>query len=391
MNNTNINLRCRLHFVIRLAVWVYLPLVIGNIACSKIDDPYRDFWKDGEKVYPASPDSVKVHPGKNRIELTWLTQGDPSVNKAKIFWNNGKDSLEVPVEREPGSNKADTIKVMFSEMQEGSYSFSICTYDNLGNKSIPVNAVGRVYGDEYVNSLLIRLIQSATYIDDSLRIAWGNPADASSIGSELVYTDLSGSSRHLYVAPDADSTKIGDYDFSAGNTFTYRTLYLPHPLALDTFYTGFNVVRVKGPRVELSRTGWTVTASSFDSRSGSSYRPPQNTIDGNPSSIWVNQISPPTSYPHWLLVDMGVVTERVEGITILVQNKNETPKTVEISVSEDNVNWTFAGRYSVARITTLQYLDFQESQNVRYFKLTAVEPHGNTSNIIVAEVGAFVR
>jgi hypothetical protein len=387
----NTSLIHRIGFMFRLVIGICVPVAVAITACSKMDDSYRDFWKDGEKIYPASPDLVKVYPGKDRIGLTWLIQGDPSVNQAKIFWNNRKDSLEIPIQREEESNKADTIKVMFSNMPEGSYSFLIYTYDDQGNRSIPVNTVGRVYGDTYISSLLVRLIQSATFINDSLKIVWGNPADATSIGCELVYTDFSGSTRHLYVKPDAVNTDVDDYDFNAGKTFSYRTMYLPDPLAIDTFYTEYSTIRVKGPRVELSKTGWTVTASSFDSRSGSSYRPPENTIDNNASTIWVNQISPPMSYPHWLMVDMGSVKEDIEGLTILVQNRNETPKTIEISFSEDNMEWTTLGRFTVQNIATLQYIDFPEAHNLRYFKVTAIEPYGNTSNVVIAEIGAFTR
>ncbi len=387
----NNSLKHRIRSLFRIVFGICLPVVAAITACSKMDEPYRDLWKDGEKIYPASPDSVKVHPGKDRIELTWLMQGDPSVTKAKVFWNNGKDSLEVPVQREEESNKPDPLKVMFSNMAEGSYSFLIYTYDDKGNRSIPVSAVGRAYGDTYINSLLIRLVESATFVNDSLKIVWGNPADATSIGTELVYTDFSGATRHVVVDPAVSKTGIDDYNFSAGKTFAYRSMFLPDRLAIDTFYTEYSTVRVKGPRVDVPKTGWTVTASSFDSRSGSSYRPPQNTIDNNPSTIWVNQISPQVYFPHWLMVDMGSVKEDIGGLSILVQNRNETPKSVEIAFSEDNVEWTTIGRFTVQNITTLQYLDFPETHNLRYFKVTAIEPYGNTYNAVIAEIGAFTR
>ena len=246
-------------------------LIISMAGCSKMDSTYQDFWKNGEKVYPASPDSLKVYPGKNRIKLTWLILGDPTVSKAKIFWNNGTDSLEVPVSRT--GSKVDTVKVLLENMQEGLYTFNIYAYDEKGHSSVEASAVGKVYGDAYANSLLIRIINSAFFLDDSLKVVWGDPADQTSLGSEIVYTDTSGTSRHLIVPATADTTVLLDYDFNAEPTFRYRTLFLPDSMAIDTFYTAFKTIKVKGPRVELSKSGWTATASSYDTRYGTARAP----------------------------------------------------------------------------------------------------------------------
>lgn len=368
--------------------------VLGIASCSKMDATYKDFWKDGEHTYPAIPDSLKVYPGKNRIEITWLILGDPTVSKAKIFWNNRADSTEIPIERSSSSN-VDTVRAMLDNMPEGTYTFDIYTYDDEGNQSISKTVTGKVYGDGYISSLLTRLISKPVFLNDSLTIVWGDPADETSIGVEIVYTDVSGAERHLEVPADADTTVVTDYDFNADKSFAYRTVYLPDSMSIDTFYTAYSTVKVKdigSPPIDFPKTGWTITASSFDSRSGASYRPPQNTIDENPSTIWVNQISPQTDYPHWLMVDMGSVQDGIEGLSLLVQNRNETPKTIEILISDDDIAWTSMGTFSVQNTKDWQYLDFfPEAQHLRYFRVNAIEPSGNTPNIVIAEVGVFKR
>lgn len=358
-------------------------------SCSKMDHTYEHFWNDGERVYPAPADSVRVYPGRNRLELSWSIFGDANVSKAKIYWNYRNDSLEVPIN---STGKKDTIKAMLSNMEEKSYAFTIYTFNDKGDKSIPVSAVGRVYGDSYINSLFIRLLKNAFYKEDALVINWGEPADATSIGSELVYQNTDGVMQTIRIAPDEDSTIIKNFDFHPNSTFAYRTVYLPDTMAIDTFYTAFDTINVKGPRIDILKTGWTATASSFDSRSGSSYRPPVNTIDNNPSTIWVNQISPQTYYPHTLIIDMGQIVEGVDGISLLVMKRNETPSSIEVLVSADGNDWSTMGTYSVLNIAnTLQYFDFAEKQYIRYFKIIAISPSGNTNNIVIAEVGAYTR
>ena len=359
------------------------------VACTQMDHTFDQYWADGEKVYPAPADNVMIYPGKNRIAFSWIINGDPNVKKARIFWNYSNDSLEVPIN---STGKGDTVKLMLNDMPEGSYAFTIFTYDQKGNKSIPVNKVGKVYGDTYISSLLTRVIRSAFYIDDALVIAWGDPVDATSIGSEIRYTNTSGEPKSIIAGPLVDTTIVEDFKFLLDVSFDFKTIYIPDSLSIDTFYTAPQAVRVKGPATEFATTGWTATASSFDSRSGASYRPPSNTIDGNFTTIWVNQITPATNYPHTLTIDMGKTVERIEGIWIRVARRNETPKTVELLVSDNGTDWTSMGMYPLQNEGGFnQYIDFPEAQTARYFRIVAVAPTGNTVNVAIYEVGAYTR
>ncbi len=223
-------------------------------SCTEMDHTYRDFWENGELVYPARPDSVTVLPGRNRIGLEWEISADPNVVSAKMYWNNKSDSLELSIE--PG-----LTRIMLEDMKEGVYSFTLYIYDNKGNQSIPNHVTGRVYGDNYQQSLLVRLIKEAYYDEEEnlMYVLWGDPADATSFASELAYKNTNGDIHVVQVDPDADTLVFDDYDVMSG-IFNYRTAYLPAPTALDTFYTPFHEAKVKGPIRELDRTGWTVTA-----------------------------------------------------------------------------------------------------------------------------------
>jgi hypothetical protein len=356
-----------------------------------MDHTYREFWEDGELVYPAPADSVKVFSGRNRIGFEWQILADPSVVSAKMFWSNRNDSMVFPIETNGQNN---ITSVMLNNMKEGTYAFTIYTYDVKGNISIPREVTGKAYGKTYENSLLIRIVKDAYYENGSLTVVWGDPADATSYGSELIYSTI-GNERHTIQVPaNADTVVVNDYDTESG-TFEYRTAFVPVPTALDTFYTLFREVKVKGPIRELPRTGWTVTASSWDTRypaNNANPRTPEMVIDGLTATRWVNGISPvQTDYPHWIAVDMGNAAE-VYGVVMFGGNVNETPSLIEIWVSEDGTAWTSKGTYSVKKGTEYQYFEFSVPQEARHVKVECKAPsQSGNKNVSIYELGVYTR
>lgn len=202
-------------------------------ACSKMEDSYNDFTKGGEIVYTGRADSLRVSPGKNRIGLSWLLLSDPSIVQCKVFWNDGADSMTIPVQRTGG---VDTVRVVLNNMDEKTYTFDIYTYDAIGHSSVKVDTIGMVYGDNYASSLFNRPLKTVTFSADSARLEWSG-ASIQCIGSQISYTDTSGDQRTVWAASTDKQTKLPA--FIKGNTFEYRTLYLPVKTAIDTFHTAF--------------------------------------------------------------------------------------------------------------------------------------------------------
>lgn len=361
-------------------------LFLSLLSCGDMDETYRHFWNHGEKVYPAPADSLKLFSGKNRVAMSWIIKGDPNVKKAKIYWNNNTDSLVVPLQ---STGKIDSLYLLINDLAEGTYSFDVFTFNGNGDKSVPRSVVGTVFGDSYGNSLLPRFMQSAFHDNNILTITWGSPADETSIGSEINYKNSEGKSIIAIADSLAETTVIADFVPELNPTISYRTIYVP-PMSIDTFYSAMQTVQAKGAPVYFPKTGWVATASSFDTRPGASYRPPQNTIDGNINTMWVNQISPQTYYPHTLTIDMGSVIEDVAGISMIVQNRNDTPRLIDVYVSNDGVGWSLMGLFTVENVSNIvQNFDFYEPQNIRYFRIIGKEPSGNTPNIVILEVGAY--
>lgn len=366
--------------VLKLKYYITIAAIsIFFIACSKMDSTYIDFTKKGSITYVGSADSVKVHSGKNRMKLSWKII-DPSATKALIYWNNKSDSLLVPVAISKAPN---LMEVWLNDMNEGSYSFNITLFDNKNNKSIVVNAVGQVYGNNYLNSLLARPVKHAIYEKDTVKITWGTP-DVTVIGTEMKYTDKQNVVQVLRIPVDSVITKLDQFDFAHNETFEYRTLYLPDTLSVDTFYTVTKTVKVTGAPVEYNRSNWISGLEDYDIPSG---RTPKNALDGDNKTVW--HMDKTHGYPHTASFDMGVVNY-VTGLFYVQRTPLDgAAKLVEIQVSSDNVTWNSLGAFTMENSGSKQYLEFFEPLNFRYFKMVFKSDYKNGLFTAIAEIGAY--
>ncbi|NML41006.1 hypothetical protein HHL17_27680 [Chitinophaga sp. G-6-1-13] len=352
-------------------------------ACSKMDATYRPFIENGEIHYAGAVDSIKVFPGKNRIMLSWII-ADPQVNKVRIYWNNKSDSLEMAIKR---VHEIDTVKVILPDMREGAYSFDIYAYDDQGNRSVRVSTTGQVYGERYISSLLARPVKSALFSNGRVSITWGS-ADMHVTATRVKYTDAAGTVRNVTVPVDSATTMLDNYDFNAHGTFEYATLYMPDSTAIDTFYSAYETVKVKGPPQEYAKTGWTATASDYDE---SSNRGPGNAIDNNVATVWQMSKAAGLTYPHTITVNMGA-TNSAYGFTFVQRSPLDGPiKLIEIEVSTDNNNWIPLGAFTLAPIADKQYVELTEAVTFQYFRVIVKSDHKNSNFSALAEVGVYKR
>src|SRR5688500_8741707 len=142
----------------KLKYWNLVIAMLAFCSCSKMDDTYKEFIKEGEITYAKAADSAIVRAGKNRVEIM-LTGLDPRVSKIKVYWNNKTKSHEASVTSSNGK-----LNVIIPALEEGAYSFDIYTFDKAGNSSIPKTVIGNVYGDNYSNTLRERGIQYTNVI-----------------------------------------------------------------------------------------------------------------------------------------------------------------------------------------------------------------------------------
>jgi hypothetical protein len=210
-----------------------LALVV--FCCSKQDTEFRDFLKDKEVIYPGLPTTLGYRAGNGRIMLLLKPSPDPSINKYVVYWNNGADSMVVTASTH---SPADTIKVLIPSLQEYVYAFTVYTYDNAGNKSIPLSINNaKVYGPLYRSALLNRPYDVANpYVlndDGSLQLNFGVP-DTINISTSIRYTNTSDEVVEAQLSPSNSSIVLADY--KGGTAIQYRSSYIPVQNAIDTFF-----------------------------------------------------------------------------------------------------------------------------------------------------------
>lgn len=226
--------------------WYVVALMasVAVFACRKSDD-YKKYMVNGEIVYPAKADSINVHPGDGRIMLSWI-RTDPRVTHYHIYWNLGTDSIRVEIPANVDEGGVDTVRALIEGLEEVEYEFEVISFDEDGNQSIKSSVAGKVYGVNYTETLLNRGIQSiqVSPLESTAEISWYG-ADSTDIGVEVTFIDVEGNSNKL-ILPNTGRPDIVTR-YKPGTDFSYRTMFLPDSLAIDTFYSA--AVEIEAPRV----------------------------------------------------------------------------------------------------------------------------------------------
>ncbi|WP_417941274.1 DUF4998 domain-containing protein [Flavobacterium sp. RS13.1] len=222
---------------ILIAVFIGFSIFFINSCTS--GDEYLKFTEGGEISYTGKIDSLKILPGRNRLEVQGLIMSDPKVKELRIYWNNKKDSAVVPIIRTSG---IDAVTKIINNLEENIYNFEFRTFDAKGNSSIPVNASAEVYGDRYISSLINRPVLNYSLVESNLKVNYVNlNTDSGALGTEIEYTSSSDELKTIFT--DISKTNVVINDFKSGSTYRYRTLYKPVPKAIDTFYSAYKEVK----------------------------------------------------------------------------------------------------------------------------------------------------
>ena len=189
-------------------------------SCMKQDDIYKDFVVPGGLKYPQKVDTLIVRSGFNRLEIAWPKTVDPSVVKARLFWNSEQDSLEVDM-----TTVVDTARVVLENIPEETYTFSVYTYDAQGNRSMVAEQGGMPYGEKYLTSKSLKYITSAAMLTSTYAVFNFSDKVADLQYCEFTYTSTSGEEKTVTVAPDAKNINIPDY--LNGAPYRIRCIYKP--------------------------------------------------------------------------------------------------------------------------------------------------------------------
>ncbi|MBO9593983.1 MAG: hypothetical protein J7599_13830 [Niabella sp.] len=234
---------------IKISLFFAALLVMGITGCKKMDDTYKKYVVPEGITYVERAKAVKTYSGLNRVKFTWAAPVDPSVSKARIYWNNFADSAEFKI---PGNVDSVTY---FLNIPEGMYSFIIKTFDDAGKQSVPVEVQGRSIGATFLSNMFNRPL-SESFVDNTngkLLLTWGG-ADTynGSIGHELIYTDATGAIKKVFVTPESAATTLADY--KSGTDLSYTTWYRADTTSVDTLKTSPALIPSKAIVYKLDKS-----------------------------------------------------------------------------------------------------------------------------------------
>lgn len=209
--------------------FIVIILSIILFGCNPMDSTYSKFLASGVITYAGKADSVKTHPGRNRVLVSWKPITDPRVTGGKIYWSSNKDSVVFPI-----TSKADTT-VLIENLSEGNYTFDFYTYDKSGARSLKVEVVGLVYGSKYESGLPLKTVQSVVLTNNVATITFNSLVHKDYAYQEITYTSsLTQSQKTIQVGAVESKVVINDY---SGTEFLNRSVYKPSELSPDLFYS----------------------------------------------------------------------------------------------------------------------------------------------------------
>lgn len=301
--------------------------ILSFTSCEDFMDIHEEYIEGGEIIYAPKPDSVSFIAGKGRVLFNCRTYNAPNVRSIDVYWNDGLDSLIIPVELKTGY---DSISVILDNLEEKSYTFNIQTTDNFGHKSLFMTDFGTSYGDTYQATLNDRLIESLSLSDQEGTIKWYY-APQYLVRSEVRYVKKDGSQAIAKVPSTDDLVLLPDV--KSGSTFEYRSLYIPEAAAIDTFATAWKEYETPFPtEYKYDRSLWKVLSVSDVSTSEGGGM--DALIDDDLRTYWQSAYEGGDApLPHWAVIDMQT-PKKISRVELYRRTGNKDTKSIELYVSE---------------------------------------------------------
>lgn len=306
---------------------VVVAFLSSLVSCEDMMDKHQDYIQGGEIIYAPKPDSIAFIPGKGRILFHYWLYNSPNVSSVDVFWNNGADSLIIPVT--PGTG-LDSSSVLLENMPEKSYTFTVRNTDKYGNKSLTTTGFGTSYGEIYKSVLFQRKVKEVTMSGSDGIISWYSAAEDLS-GVQVRYKTNNGKS--VIVEMPASSDTAFCPNVLNGSAFEYRSLYKPEKNAIDTFVMEWEQYDESFTSVvEFDRSEWEVI--DYSDQQADDGGGVGTLFDGDFGTFWHSSYGEgPAPFPHWVIIDL----KSAKNITQIVTYRagNTDANTIQYSTSDD--------------------------------------------------------
>ena len=298
-------------------------------SCEDIMDIHKVYIEQGEIIYAQKPDSISFIAGKNRVLFKGWMYNAVNIKTLNILWDNGVDSISIPVSFNTGM---DSIEVIIPDLPEKSYTFNVYSTDNFGHRSLNLTNFGSSYGDIYTSSIIDRRIKSIGLTDKAGVIDWFS-APEGLIYNEVRYELTNGEKLVVRVSDSIFTTSLSPLPASS-TVLEYRSLYIPEEESVDTFYTEWVDYLNPFPATFLyDRTNWTIAGFSDDKPSDGGGV--GTLIDGDLSTYWHSQWGPDVPLPHWAIIDMES-PKQIASMDIYRRAGSGDTKTVQLFISNSS-------------------------------------------------------
>ena len=185
-------------------------------SCDSMNDIQQKFVEGGEKIYLGISDSVTVFSGYEKVKLTWYMNDDPRLETTVIYWNLRKDSMIHEIKRTADEIQIDSViidkNMDGTPLSEGAYIFELVNTNKYGERSLPVMAQGRAYGEMYASELTVRPVSNMSVIGfdpqtqaSTVKITWSSMPEGS-VGTKVTYKKRS-TGEEVVVNVDEEATE----------------------------------------------------------------------------------------------------------------------------------------------------------------------------------------
>lgn len=116
---------------------ILIAFIIGS--CSKIDDNFSEFTKNGRTRYTGKCKDLTIESGWKRFKLSWTNSTDATIEKIKIVWESDVERDSVIINGKVSEYTTDAI------FENRSYFFSVYAMDKDDNQSLKAGVSGIPY------------------------------------------------------------------------------------------------------------------------------------------------------------------------------------------------------------------------------------------------------